>query len=306
MILVTGARGVVGYPLCEKLSSQEVAFFAVTRKPVSSENPTGHVKGPGRWLSWDLDQPLDRSSLAIHAPGIEKLETLIHCAPLWVLQDDHLSAMAKLGLTRVVAFSSTSIEGKSDSSSVHERELIQLLHCAEDRIRRTCEALEINLTILRPSLIYGYGRDQNVSKIAQTIQRFKCMLIVGEGSGLRQPVHADDLVAAALSVIDKPETYGKNYNVVGGETLSYRSMVLRVFAELGVRPTIISLPLWLMRSGLTVLSWVSSFGYTADMADRMNKDLVYDCHLAKQDFNYKARGFTPKFDHREAVNSDNE
>ena len=91
---------------------------------------------------------------------------------------------------------------------------------------RRCQALGINLTILRPSLIYGFGRDQNVSKIAQTIRRFRCMLIVGKGSGLRQPVHADDLVSAALSVIDKPETYGKSYNVVGGETLSYRLMVV--------------------------------------------------------------------------------
>ncbi|MDG1905999.1 MAG: NAD-dependent epimerase/dehydratase family protein [Arenicella sp.] len=306
MILVTGARGVVGYPLCQRLSSQAVKFLAVTRKPAISETSSvsSHIRGQGKWLSWDLDQPLDPISWAHNKSTSAQLTTLIHCAPLWVLQDAHIDALAARGLARIVAFSSTSIEGKSDSSSTHERELIQLLKGAEDRIMRRCQALGINLTILRPSLIYGFGRDQNVSKIAQTIRRFRCMLIVGKGSGLRQPVHADDLVSAALSVIDKPETYGKSYNVVGGETLSYRLMVLRIFAELGVRPIIISLPLWMMRAGLTVLSWISSFGYTADMANRMNKDLVYDCEAAQKDFNYKARAFAPSFDVGAGVSAD--
>ncbi len=289
MIVVTGGRGVVGQPLCTRLVKSELDFVAVSRH-LPIPNSQELIADDTNWLRWDLGSPL----AAAHTKRLKGVRCLMHCAPLWTLRNESVESLAALGLQRIVAFSSTSIEGKKDTRDPHEARLVGLLADSEERIKAICAQLGISLTLLRPSLIYGYGLDQNISKIAHTIQRFGVMVLVGKGSGLRQPVHADDLVTAALAVISNPITYGKTYNVVGGETLSYRLMVVRIFACMGRRPRIISVPLWALRAVLTFAARFSKFAYTADMADRMNKDLVYDQRAAVADFAYTPRKFYPQ------------
>ena len=77
-------------------------------------------------------------------------------------------------------------------------------------------------TVLRPALIYGLGLDRNVTAAARFIRRWHCFPLGGPGKGLRQPVHADDLAAAALAALDLPAAEGQSFNLGGGETLSYR------------------------------------------------------------------------------------
>ncbi len=288
MILVTGARGIVGLPLCEKLADNGTPFVAVSRSPEAMRESTGSAKD---WqvLDWDLHTELS----AQVANDLATVTTVVHCAPLWTLTAAHLERLAQLGARRVVAFSSTSIKGKRSTKSPKEREIIDLLSHAEQTISRAGAELGLAVTLFRPSMIYGYKRDQNISKIAHTIQRFGFMPLVGRAEGLRQPVHADDLVSAVLSVLDKPTTFGQTYTLVGGETLSYRSLVERVFKSLNRSPRILSVPLWLMRASLKTAAALSSFEYTADMADRMNQDLSYSDAAARRDFGYTPREFRP-------------
>lgn len=274
MILVTGAKGVVGTPLCKELGKRELPYLAVSR---SSNNES---------LQWDLNQPSSGEELAL----MSDIDTLIHCAPIWLLPQ-HIAALAHAKLTRVIAFSSTSVVSKTNSSNAAEQKLVRLLSEAEKSLAEQCSRFEIKLTILRPSLIYGYGRDQNVSHIARFIKKWRFMLLVGKASGKRQPVHADDLVWASLRVLNEEKTYGQVYNLAGKEILTYRAMVQRIFSALKQQPWIISLPLTPFRWALSMASKLGSFAYTPDMADRMNQDLSYDIVAAKIDFDYQPQAF---------------
>ena len=84
-------------------------------------------------------------------------------------------------------------------------------------------------TIFRPTLIYGVGRDRNVADIARFAKRFGVFPILGKGLGLRQPVHAADLAEACILAVDSSASFNRIYNLSGGETLTYREMVERVF-----------------------------------------------------------------------------
>jgi nucleoside-diphosphate-sugar epimerase len=68
-----------------------------------------------------------------------------------------------------------------------------------------CALRQLVLTLLRPTLIYGCGLDQNISRLARIIRLCRCMLVAGQARGLRQPVHADDLAALAVAALARTD-----------------------------------------------------------------------------------------------------
>ncbi len=276
MILVTGAKGVVGQPLVERLTADGDAFIAVSRQTSRSKQN----------VQWDLTLEPDATTLAT----LNSVATLIHCAPIWLLPK-HLESLRAAGINRLIVFSSTSVISKQESSSESEQVLVTQLGNSERQLSEFCNANNMRLTILRPSMIYGHGRDQNISHIARFIRRFGFAVLAGNADGLRQPVHADDLVSASLSIVDKHNTFSKVYNLAGAEVLSYRNMVERVFAGLKLKPRIITIPLWLLRLALSLASKLTRFAYTPEMADRMSQNLNYDYSDASKDFDYQPQMF---------------
>ena len=287
MIVVTGARGVVGQPLCQRLAGEARHYTSVSRQVGgSSSHSSTHSSSH---LQWDLSE-VPSATIEQQLSGAT---SLIHCAPIWLLPV-HFDAFAKAGINNMVVFSSTSVISKQQTVDASEQQLVTQLSQSEDAVKRLCLSHGIRLTILRPSLIYGYGRDQNVSHIAKFITRFGFMVLVGKASGLRQPVHADDLVNLVLNAIDAVATENnqqRTYNVAGKDVLSYREMVTRIFQGLKRPVRILSIPLWLFRPALALAAKVSKFSYTPEMATRMNQDMNYDYSAAVTDLGFSPQGF---------------
>ncbi len=223
-------------------------------------------------------------------PQVKNADTLIHLAPIWLLPD-LLPSLSGIG--RIIAFSSTSLYTKAESKDPHERELAKKLADAEKSVIEACEKMGIAWTILRPTIIYCPGKDRNLTRISRFIAKFGFFPLAGKGSGLRQPVHAADLADACMSVMESERTRGRSYNLSGGETLTYREMVARIFQGLGKNPRFVSIPLPLLRMMLTALAMLPRYrNYTAEMADRMDSDLCFDHSDAASDFAYSPRPFS--------------
>lgn len=253
--------------------------FALSRQDLTNDN-----------VDHNADVKWQRVDLQSH-PDFPEADVLFHCAPIWLLPDN-LQKLHSMGIERVVAFSSTSAQTKFSSRSKKERNLARRLRESELTVIDKCEKLQIGATIFRPTMIYGYGRDKNISVIASFIRRYKIFFIAGQGSGLRQPVHVDDLVAGSLNALAQKDAIGKQYDLAGGETLSYKDMVARIFAGVGMPPRIVRLPVVLYRvllSGIGLVRRRSS--YTGGMATRMNEDLVFDYSAAVRDIGYQPRAF---------------
>jgi len=216
---------------------------------------------------------------------------VFHLAPLGLLPP-LIPELAERGTERLVAFGSTSRFTKLDSTSRKERQMASRLAWAEEAMATGCAVAGIDWTLFRPTLIYGGGLDRNVSAIARFIHRFGFFPIVGRGQGSRQPVHADDLAAACLLALETGSTQGRAYNLTGGSTLSYADMVRSIFRGLDRRERVLRVPLPLLRVFLRCLAVVPGYSYlTADMADRMNRDLCFDAGEAIRDFGYSPRAF---------------
>jgi len=289
-VVVTGATGLVGHYLLPLLMKRGFDVQAISRQSGSQGGPDPLAQGPGgigpricrfRWVAMDLDEP------EVAGPGpMGPADCLVHAAPIWLLPS-WLPRAADAGVRRLVAFSSTSRFTKRGSGSPKERETARRLAEAEDTVQETCHRRGIRWTILRPTLVYGGGRDRNVSDVARFVARFGFFPIGGRGTGRRQPVHGADLAAAALDVLDNPATFDRAYDTPGGETLTYAEMVSRIARAVGRTPRLVHLPLPLLRGTLAAASWFPGLGHlTRDMADRMNEDLVFDLAPARRDFGY--------------------
>jgi len=285
-IIVTGATSIIGRFLLPRLLEAGYEVHALSRK----NNPDPAKGNRGNRFFWhqvDIDDPGQ-------LPKIDGA-ALIHLAPLWLLPP-LLPILNSIQTKRVIAFGSTSLFSKAGSRNTGERELAARLSSAEEKIRRDCGILRINWTVFRPTLVYDCAQDKNIVQIARFIRRYGFFPLLGAASGLRQPVHADDLAQACILALDQSVTFNRSYNLSGGETLTYRRMIEKVFVSLGKPIRFFIVPAWLFRlgiQGVTLLPGKRSI--TPEMATRMNTDLCFFYTDATKDFGFMPRQFLPAF-----------
>jgi nucleoside-diphosphate-sugar epimerase len=212
-------------------------------------------------------------------------------APIWVLPQ-YFSMILASGARRVVALSSTSLLAKKESPDQDEQTLVRGLYAGEQSLRTWAEAQGVEWVILRPTLIYGFGRDKNVTEVLCFVRRWGFFPLMGQADGLRQPVHAEDVAMACVSALTVSAAVNRTYNLSGGETLSYREMVCRVFAAIGKIPRLVTVPRWFFRLAVVVLRLLPRYrNWTTEMAERMNRDLVFDHGDAVRDLGFSPRPF---------------
>lgn len=191
-----------------------------------------------------------------------------------------------------MVLSSTSGFTKVGSGDTAEQATAAKLIDGEARLQAWAQSRGIEWVILRPTLIYGLGRDKNISEIACFIRRFGFFPVLGEAKGLRQPIQAEDVAGACVSALQATDAANRAYNISGGETLTYRDMVARVFTALGRRPRLLTVPLWAFRLAVSMLRCLPRYRqWSTAMAERMNRDLVFDHTDAVRDLDFKPRGF---------------
>ena len=274
---VLGASSLVGACLLPLLTRSGWHVTAYSRQPV------GHAGDGVVWKQLSLN----------HAKTVEEVTPYWICvAPIWVLPD-YFALIEAAGARRVVVLSSTSRFTKVGSGDTAEQATAAKLIDGETRLQAWAESRGIEWVILRPTLIYGIGRDKNISEIARFIRRFSFFPVLGRAQGLRQPIHAEDVAAACVSALQAPGAANRAYNISGGETLSYREMVIRVFDTLGRRPRLLTVPLWAFRLAVSMLRCLPRYRqWSAAMAERMNSDLVFDHTEAARVIGFKPRQFS--------------
>lgn len=274
--LVFGASGQIGEALLARLAGGGWQVFAVSRVP---RPPAGGVT----WLTGEF----------ANVGGLpEAVDVVFSTGPLDGFAQWY--ARGQVATRRVVAFGSTSLDTKQASADAYERDIVARLQAAERLVFDTALANGASATVLRPTLVYGAGRDQTLARIAAMGRRMGFFVLPRGANGKRQPVHVDDLAHAALAVVDAPATDGKAYALPGGETLAYRDMVARTLAALDPPAKLWEVPMPVFRTALWLVRNAGMMrGLTDDAVARMREDLVFDASPAWRDFGYAPRPFEP-------------
>ena len=220
--LVLGASSQIGHCLLPLLQAEGIEVLALSRQPARG------APAAVRWLQGALPAPL---------PPLPELHYVFSAGPLDALAAWLPVAPLAAG-ARVLATSSMSALSKQDSPLAPERALAARLRGAEQTLAQVCAQRGVGWTVLRPTLIYGVGRDRSLTPLVRRAQRTR-LFPLPRGAGLRQPVHAADVARALLVAALRAQALDAVLEFGGGERLSAAQMFARVraslpFATLGV------------------------------------------------------------------------
>jgi nucleoside-diphosphate-sugar epimerase len=281
VVVVAGASNPVGDFLLPKLMAAGCRVIALSRT-----DRTSSATDSGEQLMWR------KADLTARLPAGVEANFLIHLAPLWLLPD-RLSEFAACGIERLVALGSTSVYTKSTSADRAEFLVAQRLAQAESALAGRGRTLGVSWTVLRPTMIYGTGRDANIGAVEAFIRRFGFFPVAGDAAGLRAPVHAADVAAACLAALRVDAARNRAYDISGGEILTYRAMVARVFAAMNLAPRVLTLPPALMQALAGAAALAGIPGINADLVRRMNRNQAFAHDEAARDLGYAPRKFKP-------------
>jgi uncharacterized protein YbjT (DUF2867 family) len=277
LVILGGNSLLVSY-LLPRLQRNELGALVVARRPVAVPDGFG-------FLERDI---LDSQGWA-PPPGA----VVISALPLPVL----VRALGGLsGVHAIIAIGSTSRFSKHESADPAERQIARALEDAETALIAWARDHDVRCTILRPTLVYDGIGDRNVARMAGLIRRFRMLLLARPATGLRQPIHADDVAKAIIGAIGNPAAQDRTFNIAGGEVLTYRAMAERVFAAQGATPRLLMLPVGWLRASFRLAHRCGLFkgqGFGSAVFERMNRDLVYDVAEGLEILDYRPRRFEP-------------
>ncbi len=283
-VIVSGATSQLGVFLLPRLAQAGFSVRALSRR-----SPAGCVRAGVRWQKPETE--LDSNG---EPPGGKEMSVrhLVSCGPL-----DMALALVRRhsGLQRMVAFSTSSVVTKLSSRNRAEGLHMARISEDEDRLRERCDKEGIALLLLRPTMIYGCGLDRNISLLARFGKRFGVIPLAGKAAGLRQPIHADDLAAVAVSALLAEPAVNLESVACGGSTLGYGEMAERIATACGGGVRTLAVPPALLSSVVRVTSVLPAFrGVNAEMVRRQGIDMVFDDEPLRSLLGFQPRPFEPR------------
>lgn len=275
-VLAFGLSGGVGRALRPRLAARGWSVLAVTRR-----EPPPNDAGV-RW---------ERGALPAYEPSTDPFDIVLSLGPLDRFVD-WLEARTP-GPLRIVALGSMSLQAKRGAIDTVERAQAGALADAEARLFALARARGIRVTVLRPTLVYGTGDEASLAPLVRIARRWRVCPFPTGASGLRQPVHVDDIADAILACLGEPATEGQAYPLPGAERLTLVDVVRRTLEVRAPGTHVLPVPAWLWAWGIRLVGPrpvpVSIGGFLA----RRGIDQTADAGPAARDFGYSPRPFLP-------------
>jgi nucleoside-diphosphate-sugar epimerase len=194
---------------------------------------------------------------------------------------------------RIVAIGSTGVVDKRDSPDAREREQARRLAAAEASLFDYGRERSLAVTVLRPALLYGNGRDRSLSRLAEFARRWRLLPLPASARGRRQPTHVVDVARAVLACLEANPSFGRGFDLPGGETLPFDQMVRRALAQWAPGARVLRLPDLAFRAGGVGAGLFGRGEGLEGWLWRLARDQLSDPAGAQDAFGYTARGFVP-------------
>ena len=196
-----------------------------------------------------------------------------------------LKAAIENKVSRVVMVHTTGVYSKFKMASGEYKEI-------EAEIDRILQTAIIDVTILRPTMIFGDMCDHNISKFIRMVDKYPVMPEINKGKGKIRPVNARDLARAYYTVCMTNHLPELRYDLSGDRSLSLHELFDLIGDYLGKKVHYISCPMWLGSTGARCVKAVT--GGRIDFVEkvlRMGEDRDYDHAAATIDFGYEPESF---------------
>lgn len=157
---------------------------------------------------------------------------------------------------------------------------------------------KLDITILRPTMIYGDICDHNISKFIKMMDKMKIYPMIAGGKAKIQPVHARDLGKAYYDVLINPEkTKNEDYNLSGATEIEIKEMLKLISKKLNKKMIFITIPMWMSILAAYILKIISIGKINiVEKVLRMNETRIFDHKKATEAFGYSPIEFEEGLD----------
>lgn len=245
VVLLTGASGFIGHHLKQALLAARHQVVCAGRKP-PQENTGGNAAGL-RYVSADFTRDFDASAWAPRLSGIDVVINAVgiireHGAQTF----DAIHERAPCALFAACAAARVRLVIQISALGADEQAQSRY-HLSKKRADDYLRSLPVHSVIVQPSLVFG--ADGASARLFTTLASLPLIGLPGSGRQQIQPVHIDDVVAAIVSLLERPLPSGTQLPLVGSQPLSLRCFLatLRHAMEAG-RPHFFPVPLAVVRA----------------------------------------------------------
>ena len=271
-VFVTGGTGFVGRAVIQALRGEGCVVRCLVRRGSERdlqglgaiERVEGDVMAPQT-----LDEGMAGCDAVIHLVGIIREQPSIGATFERVHTQgtvNVLDAAIAAGVRRYVHMSALGTRAES-RSRYHRTKWL-----AEEAVRTSA----LPWTIFRPSIIYGRG-DQFVTMLADLIERYPAVPVLGTGLQRLQPIPVAQVAAGFAHALSRPATVKQAYTMAGPDAVTMLELLDRIGHAKGRRHVRkIHVPLGVVRSLAGLMHRFPGFPVTPDQLLMLEEENVGD------------------------------
>jgi NADH dehydrogenase len=270
LIVVFGGSGFLGRRIVERLAADRALVRIAVRHPERAASLT-RLGRTGQITTVHADV-WDAGTVA---PALEGAEAVVNTVGHYVERGAasfeaihgqgarHVAeAAAAAGVRRLVHISGIGADPASDSPYVRAR-------AAGERLVRAAFPAA---TILRPSVMFG--PNDFLERLAGIARLMPVIPLFGSGQVRLQPVYAEDVAAAVVSALARPEAAGQLYELGGPRVYTYEALVRLVLDQTGRRRLLLPLPYAVWHALAVLTAPLPNRPISRDQVRLMQKDNV--------------------------------
>ena len=293
-VLVTGATGFTGPPVCRYLTDKGHQVIAATRQ---EQVPDGAASCR---VVGEIDDATD------WRPALADIDMVVHLAGRAHIMkdtaDDPLAAFrrvnregtlqlakqaAEAGVRRLVFLSSIKVNGEETEAGPYREAVLSPPDDpyglskweAEEGLRDIAGSTGLEVVILRPPLIYGPAVKANFLSLLRLCRR-GLPLPLGSVRNARSLLYVGNLADAIHQSMIHPKAANQTFLIRDGEDLSMPDLLRRISAAMGRRACLLPFP-------PAMLTFAAGLAGRGDMARRVTGSLCLDDGLIRQELDWQ-------------------
>ncbi len=241
-IFITGASGFIGRAVVKRLKDNyELTLLLPPGEPSIGLSDQNIVRGDVTRLK-SLFGLIKGHDTVIHMAGSNGYQNWKNCLSINVDGSRNvIKQSVKEGVIRFIHMSSVSVYGRLPDIRITEEQPFKKI-CdpygdtkieEEKVIQKFAKKNRIDLTILRPTTVYGKGDNKFLPMLIENL-RTKKFRMMGDGSHSVDLVNVADVAEAVYLSILRPESIGQTYNIANEKNPSWNVLLKTLCAKLDI------------------------------------------------------------------------